>query len=63
MRSSHGLDRLDVAPDGTHQVADAGLRLPATLAQHLAIQEPVTGVASHDRLRRDRGPRSPGCES
>jgi len=40
MRSSQGLDRLDVAPDGTHQVADAGLRLPATLAQHL---EPASG--------------------
>jgi len=40
MRSSYGLDRLDVAPDGTHQVADAGLRLPATLAQQL---EPVAG--------------------
>ena len=38
MRSSHSLDRLDVAFDGTQLVADAGLLLPATLAQHLGLR-------------------------
>ena len=35
MRSSHSLDRLDVAFDDDRLVADAGLLLPATLAHHL----------------------------
>lgn len=39
MRSSHTLDRLDVAFDGTQLVADAGLLLPATLASHLGLKE------------------------
>jgi len=38
MRSSHSLDRVDVAFDGTQLVADAGLVLPATLAQHLGLR-------------------------
>jgi hypothetical protein len=38
MRSSHSLDRLDAVFDGTQLVADAGLLLPATLAQHLGLQ-------------------------
>jgi len=41
MRSSHSLDRLDTAFDGTQLVADAGLLLPATLAQHLGLKELV----------------------
>src|ERR1035437_8722268 len=41
MRSSHSLDRLDVAFDGTQLVADAGLLLPATLAQQLGVKELV----------------------
>jgi hypothetical protein len=41
MRSSHTLDRLDVAFDGTQLVADAGLLLPATLAHHLGLRELV----------------------
>ena len=41
MRSSHTLDRIDVAFDGTQLVADAGLLLPATLAQHLGLRELV----------------------
>jgi hypothetical protein len=41
MRSSHTLDRLDTAFDGTHLVADAGLLLPATLTQHLGLRELV----------------------
>ena len=39
MRSSHGLDRLDVAFDDGHLVADAGLVLPATLAHHLGLKD------------------------
>jgi hypothetical protein len=41
MRSSHSLDRLDTAFDDDHLVADAGLLLPATLAQHLGLRELV----------------------
>jgi Transposase DDE domain group 1 len=39
MRSLHTLDRLDVIFDDEHLVADAGLVLPATLAQHLELRE------------------------
>ena len=39
MRSSHSLDRVDVIFDDEHAVADAGLMLPATLAQHLGLRE------------------------
>ncbi len=39
MRSLHSLDRLDVIFDDEHLVADAGLVLPATLAQHLELRE------------------------
>jgi len=38
MRSSHSLDRLDTAFDGTQLVADAGLLLPVTLAAHLGLK-------------------------
>ena len=38
MRSSHSLDRLDTAFDDERLVADAGLVLPATLAQHLGLK-------------------------
>ena len=41
MRSSHSLDRAETAFDGTQLVADAGLLLPATLAQHLGLKELV----------------------
>ena len=41
MRSSHTLDRLDVAFDDDRLVADAGLLLPATLAQHLGLRESI----------------------
>jgi hypothetical protein len=41
MRSSHSLDRLDAAFDDRRLVNDAGLLLPATLAQHLGLQELV----------------------
>ena len=42
MRSSHSLDRLAVAFDDDRLVADAGLVLPATLAQRLGLRELVT---------------------
>lgn len=38
MRSSHSLDRLDTTFDDDRLVADAGLLLPATLAQHLGLK-------------------------
>ena len=41
MRSSHSLDRLDVAFDDDRLVADAGLLLPATLAAHLGLTDLV----------------------
>ncbi len=44
MRSSHSLDRVDVAFDGTQLVADAGLLLPATLALHLGLGDSSIGI-------------------
>jgi hypothetical protein len=41
MRSSHGLDRVSVIFDDANAVANAGLVLPATLAQHLDIEAVV----------------------
>ncbi len=41
MRSSHSLDRLETTFDDERLVADAGLLLPATLAQHLGLRELV----------------------
>jgi len=41
MRSSHSLDRVDAAFDGTQLVADAGLLLPATLTLHLGLKQLV----------------------
>ena len=41
MRSSHSLDRLDMAFDDDRLVPDAGLILPATLAHHLGLSELV----------------------
>jgi hypothetical protein len=41
MRSSHSVDRIDTAFDGTQLVADAGLLLPATLALHLGLKQLV----------------------
>ena len=46
MRSSHSLDRLDVTFDDEHAVADAGLVLTATLAQHLGLRELLDEVVS-----------------
>jgi hypothetical protein len=39
MLSSHSPDRLTVAFDDDHAVANAGLVLPALLAQRLGIQQ------------------------
>jgi hypothetical protein len=41
MRSSHSLDRLDTAFDDDRLVADAGLLLPATLAERLGLKRLV----------------------
>src|ERR1035437_5667073 len=41
MRSSHSLDRLNVAFDDDRLVADASLLPPATMAQHLGLRELV----------------------
>jgi hypothetical protein len=41
MRSSHSLNRVETAFDDDRLVADAGLLLPATLAQHLGVKELV----------------------
>jgi len=38
MRSCHSLDRCEVTFDDEHLVANAGLILPATLAQHLGLR-------------------------
>jgi Transposase DDE domain group 1 len=38
MRSSHTLDQLDTCFDDTHAIANAGLLLPATLAERLGIE-------------------------
>jgi hypothetical protein len=39
MRSSHSLDALAVQFDDDNTVADSGLLLPATLAQHLGLKD------------------------
>jgi hypothetical protein len=39
MRSSHTLDQLDICFDDTHVIANAGLLLPATLAERLGIEQ------------------------
>src|SRR5712691_2623148 len=39
MRSLHSVDRVDVTFDDERAVADAGLVLPATLAQHLELRQ------------------------
>jgi Transposase DDE domain group 1 len=39
MRSSHTLDQLDICFDDTHTIANAGLLLPATLAERLGVEQ------------------------
>src|SRR4029434_1812343 len=41
MGSSHILDQLDTCFDDTHAVANAGLLLPATLAERLCVERPA----------------------
>jgi hypothetical protein len=57
MRSSHRLDRIDTAFDGTQLVADAGLLLPATLLGRLGLRELVD---RHLDLGRAPGHANPG---
>jgi hypothetical protein len=57
MRSSHNLDRLGVAFDGTQLVADAGLVLPATLAARLGLRDLVE---QHLDLGQAAGRANPG---
>jgi hypothetical protein len=49
MGSSHILDQLDICFDDTHAVANAGLLLPATLAERgtvtVGVQRQYTGTA------------------
>ena len=69
MRSSHSLDRLDVAFDDDRLVADVGLILPSTLAQHLGLRALIAGHLdlgdkpgrAHvgDKLRSARGAQVP----
>ena len=44
MGSSHTLDQLDSCFDDTHAVANAGLLLPATLAERLGIEQAADQV-------------------
>jgi Transposase DDE domain group 1 len=44
MASSHTLDQLDICFDDTHAVANAGLLLPATLAERLGIEQAADQV-------------------
>jgi hypothetical protein len=39
MGSSHTLDQFDTCFDDTHAIANAGLLLPATLAERLGIEQ------------------------
>jgi hypothetical protein len=44
MRSSHTLDQLDICFDDTHAIANAGLVLPATLAERLGVEQAADQV-------------------
>lgn len=57
MRSSHRLDRVETVFDGTQLVADAGLLLPATLAQQLGLKGLVD---EHLNLGATAGTANPG---
>lgn len=43
MKSSHNINRIKIAFDDANLVADAGLLLPATLADHLGLREVIDG--------------------
>jgi hypothetical protein len=44
MGSSHTLDQLDTCFDDTHAIANAGLLLPAILAERLGIEQAVDAL-------------------
>jgi hypothetical protein len=44
MGSSHTLDQLDICFDDTHAIVNAGLLLPATLAERLGIEQAADQV-------------------
>ena len=52
MGSSHTLDQLDTCFDDTHAIANAGLLLPATLAERLGIEQTADALI-------DRPPSTP----
>jgi hypothetical protein len=60
MRSSHSLDRLAVQFDDENLVANAGLLLPATLAQHLGLEDLF---ATHVHLGDAPGRANVGCKA
>jgi hypothetical protein len=60
MRSSHSLDALSVQFDDDNAVADAGLLLPATLAQHLGLKGLLD---SHVNLGAVAGRANPGAKA
>ena len=49
-------DRIDIAFDDDRLVADAGLLLPATLAQHLGLQELADSASTSVTRRGGRTP-------
>jgi hypothetical protein len=52
MRSSHVvLDQVEVAFDDEHAVANAGLLLPATLADRLGIEQAADELIDGDYFR------------
>ena len=56
MRSSHSLDRLETAFDDDRLVANAGLLLPATLAQHLGLSALVDAYVDLRKVSGDAHP-------
>ena len=60
MPSSHSLDALAVQFDDANLVANAGLVLPATLAQHLGLEELYR---RHVRLGDAPGRANPGIKA
>ena len=60
MRSSHSLDALSVQFDDDNAVADAGLLLPATLAQHLGLRDLLD---AHINLGSVAGHANPGAKA
>jgi hypothetical protein len=57
MGSSHTLDQLDICFDDTHAIANAGLLLPATLAERLGIEQAADALIA---LGEQAGAHRPG---